>query len=49
MWPLSVAVEYGRWVLIRCTVRPGMVASSLLRLSACMSEVAGGEHRTWCM
>jgi hypothetical protein len=26
-----------------------MVASSLLRLSAYMSGVAGGEHRAWCM
>jgi hypothetical protein len=36
MWPLSVAVEQGRWVLIRCAMRPGMVASSLLHLSACI-------------
>jgi hypothetical protein len=26
-----------------------MVASSQLRLIACMSVVAGGEHRAWCM
>ncbi len=34
MWPLSVAVEHGRWERIRCGVRPGMVFSSVLLLRA---------------
>jgi hypothetical protein len=33
MCPLSVAVERGRWFLIKAVVRPGMVASSSLRSS----------------
>jgi hypothetical protein len=44
MWPLSVAVENGRWFLINVVVRPGIVASSSLRPSAWRSVDAGGEH-----
>jgi hypothetical protein len=49
MWPLLVAVEYGKWVLISCALRPGMVAGSLLSLRACISVVARREYRAWCM
>jgi hypothetical protein len=49
MCPLSVAVERGRWFLINVVVRPGMVASSLLRSSAQRSVDAGGEHMIWWM
>jgi hypothetical protein len=47
MWPLSVAVENGRCVWTRHNVIPGIVASTLLRLSACSNVAAGGEQRAW--
>ena len=47
--PLSVVVERGRWFLISVDVRPGMVASSSLWLSALGSVTDGGEHMHWWM
>ncbi len=47
--PLSVVVEQGRWFLISVGVRPGMVASPSLWLSALRSVTDGGEHMHWKM
>ena len=47
MWPLSVAVESGRWLRTRRDEKPGIVASSLLFSSARSNVMAGGEQRAW--
>jgi hypothetical protein len=47
MWPLSVAVDGGRWCKISWEVRPGMVASSELRARALRSDGVVGEHSAW--
>jgi hypothetical protein len=47
MWPLSVAVDSGRCVQTRRVENPGIVASSLLRSSACSNVAVGGEQRAW--
>ena len=49
MWPLSVAVDGGRWCKISWEVRPGMVASSELRARALRSDGVVGEHSAWWM
>ena len=43
MWPLSVVMEWQRCVVMSFSVRPGIVMSSLLCLSACRSVAAGGD------
>ncbi len=49
MWPLSVAVDCGRWGWINPGVKPGIAVSSLLLLRAWRRNAAGGEHRNWLM
>ena len=49
MWPLSVAIDGGRWCTIRWGVRPGMVASLELHARARRRVGVGGEHSTWWM
>jgi hypothetical protein len=46
IWPMSVAVDLGRWERINNDVRPGMVFSSVLLLRASSSGVAGGKQRS---
>ncbi len=46
MWPLLVAVEQGRLLLMNAGVRPGMVESSVLMASARIRVDAGGEQRS---
>ncbi len=45
IWPLSVAVDLGRWEHINNNVRPGMVFSLVLLSRASSSVVAGGKQR----
>jgi hypothetical protein len=48
MWPLSVAVERGRWEQINAGVSTRMVCSSVLLSRAISRRVAvGGEHSSW--
>jgi hypothetical protein len=47
MWPLSVAVDRGRWCMIRWGVRPGIVTSLELCAWAWRRVGVGGEHNTW--
>ncbi len=47
MWPLSVAVDQGRWVQINAGISPGMVCSSVLLSRASRRVAAGGEHSSW--
>jgi hypothetical protein len=47
MWPLLVAVEGGRWCMIRWGVRPGIVMSLELCVRARRSVGLGGEHNAW--
>jgi hypothetical protein len=47
MWPLSVAVDGGRWCKIRWGVRPGIVTSLELCARARRSVGVGGEHNAW--
>jgi hypothetical protein len=47
MWPLSVAVDGGRWCRIRWGVRPGIIVSLELRMRAWRSVGVGGERNTW--
>ena len=49
MWPLSVAVDGGRWCKISWGVRPGIVFSSELRARARRSDGVVGEHSAWWM
>ena len=46
MWPLSVAVERGKFLLMNAGVRPGMVESSVLMASARIRVDVGGEQRS---
>jgi hypothetical protein len=46
MWPLLVAVEQGRLLLMNVGVRPGIVDSLVLTASARSRVDAGGEHRS---
>ncbi len=46
IWPLSLAVDLGRWEQINNNVRPGMVLSLVLLLRASSSVAAGGEQRS---
>jgi len=43
MWPLSVGMVRRRCVVMSFSVSPGIVMSSLLRLSAWRSVAAGGD------
>ncbi len=47
MWPSLVAVEDGRWCMIRWGVRPGIVVSLELCTRAQRSVGVGGEHNVW--
>ncbi len=47
MWPLSVAVDRGRWEQINADVSPGMVCSLVLLSRASRRVAAGGEHSNW--
>jgi hypothetical protein len=47
MWPLSVAVDGGRWCMMRCGVRPGNVLSLVLCTRARRRDVVGGEQSAW--
>jgi hypothetical protein len=47
MWPLLVAVNGGRWCMIRWGVRPGIVTSLELGARAQRSVGVGGEHNAW--
>jgi hypothetical protein len=47
MWPLLVAVDRGRWCMIRWEVRPGIAMSSELCVRALRSVGVGGEHDGW--
>jgi hypothetical protein len=49
MWPLSVAVNGGRWCNIKCGARPGIVVSLELWARARRSDGVGGEHKAWCI
>ncbi len=46
MWPLSVAVERGKCLLMNAGVRPEMVESSVLMASARIRVDIGGEQRS---
>ncbi len=46
IWPLSVAVDLGRWEQINHNVRPGMVCSLVLLSRASSSVAAGGKQRS---
>ncbi len=47
MWPLLVAVDWGRWEQINAGISPGMVCSSVLLLRVSRRVAAGGEHSSW--
>jgi hypothetical protein len=47
MWPLLVAVDGGRWCMMKCGVRPGNVLSLVLHTRARMRDVVGGEQSAW--
>jgi hypothetical protein len=47
MWPLLVAVDGGRWCMIRWGVRPGIVVCLELSVRAQRSVGVGGEHNAW--
>jgi hypothetical protein len=47
MWPLSGAVDGGRWCMIRWVVRPRIVVSSELCARAWRSVGIGGKQNTW--
>ena len=49
IWPLSVAVDGGRWCTIRWGVRPGMVVSLELCARTRWRVGIGGEHSAWWM
>jgi hypothetical protein len=46
IWPLSVALEYGRWEQINAEVSPGIVVSLVLVASAGRSVATGGDQRS---
>ncbi len=46
IWPLSVAVDLGRWEQINDNMRPGMVFSLVLLSRASSSVAAGGKQRS---
>ncbi len=47
MRPLLVAVDGGRWCMMRCGVRPGNFLSLGLRAGARRRDVVGGEQSAW--
>jgi hypothetical protein len=47
MWPLLVAVDGGRWCMMRCGVRPGNVLSLVLRMRARRRDVVSSEQSAW--
>ena len=47
MWPLSVAVDQGRWVQINAGISPGMVCSLVLLSRASRRVAASGERSSW--
>jgi hypothetical protein len=47
MWPLLVAVDRGRWCMIRWGVRPRIVVSLELCTRTQRSVGVGGEHSAW--
>jgi hypothetical protein len=47
MWPLLVAVDGGRWCMIRWGVRHGIAVSLELCVRAWRSDGFGGEHNAW--
>ena len=44
IWPLSVAVDLGKWALIKLVVRPGMVFTLVLLVRASRSVAAVREQ-----
>ncbi len=47
MWPLLVAVNWGRWEQINAGVSPGMVCSLVFLSRASRRVAASGEHSSW--
>ncbi len=47
MWPLLVAMDRGRWCMIRWGVRPGIVVSLEPCARAWRNVGVGGEHNAW--
>ncbi len=47
MWPLLVAVEGGRWCMMRCGVRSENVLSLVLHAKSRMREGVAGEQSAW--